>query len=148
MRSLASSLSGVSDRLISSASTATSGAYLLASRSSRGCGGVDQAYTVVGEVRGLDDPRPRICLKAGGHVLAVLLMAVTPCLVRGVSDRSHQFGDAVPKLRSQRCQSFLLPATISQLVGVVFDCVVQQPGADHIGVAHAVVSDDADSDPQ
>jgi hypothetical protein len=65
-----------------------------------------------------------------------------------VSDRRYQVRDAVPKLRSQLCQSFLLSAVISQLISVVFDGIVQQRGADHVGVAHAVVGDDADSDPQ
>jgi hypothetical protein len=111
-------------------------------------GGVDQPYAIVGEVGGLDDPGPRAGLQAGGQVLAVLLVTVTSRLLRRVGDRRDKLGHAIAELLGQRSYCSLLTPTSGQLPGVILDCVVQQRRADDVGVADAVVGDDADSDAQ
>ena len=49
-----------------------------------------EAYAVIGEVGGLDDPRPRAGVEAGHDMLVVLVVLVTPRLVVRVRHRRDQ----------------------------------------------------------
>jgi hypothetical protein len=113
-----------------------------------GPGGVHQAHAVVSEIRGLDDPGPGIGGQTSQHVLAVLLVAISPRLPVRVGDRADQGRYPVPELCREHGQGRALAGSAGQLRSVVFDRIVQQCGADHVGVGDAVVADDPDGDPQ
>ena len=75
-------------------------------------------------------------------------MLVAAGLVDRVGDRGHQFGGAFAELPGQDREGGLPVAAVGDVVGVVFDRVVQQGGACHVGVGDAVVAEDPDRDPQ
>ena len=107
-------------------------------------GGVDQAHGVVGEVGRFDHPGPRAGQEAGGDVLAVLLMLITVRGVDGVGDRGHQVGGTVAEPSGQHCEGGLPGPARRDVLDVVFDGIVEQCSARHIGVGDPVVAEDPD----
>ena len=75
-----------------------------------GPGGVDEADAVVGEVRGLDHPGPRLVPQAVDDVLPVLLVLVAVRRVRRVRHRADQPGHPRAELRRQHRERGRLPS--------------------------------------
>jgi hypothetical protein len=109
---------------------------------------VDQADAVVGEVRRLDDPRPGVVPQAVRDVLPILFMRVAVGVVLRVGHRGDKPGHPRPELRRQHRERIWSAAAGGQLGGVILHRVVQQGGADHVGIVDAVVGDDPDRHPE
>jgi hypothetical protein len=91
---------------------------------------------------------PRVAPQALRDVLAVLLVRVAAGRVLRVRHRRHQRGHPRPELLGQRRQRGRAGAVRGQFGSVILDRVVQQGGADHVAVAHAVVRHDPDRHPE
>src|ERR1035438_6008244 len=98
MRALTSSLSGVSGRVMSSLSTGTSGAYLLASLPSLGPLVWIKPTPLSVKSETLMTRAHGAGLQAGRDMFAVLLMLVASRLVLRVGDRPDQFSHTVSEL--------------------------------------------------
>ncbi len=149
MCSLTAASSGVSGRAMRSRRTGTSGAYLPASRCSRG---------PVVWIRPTPLSVKSEALMTRAHGLSRRLSATCSRYCSSWS-RSGAYGGLVTAPTSSATRGpnsaastgergRLVSAAPGQLGGVIFDRVVQQRGADHVGVAHAVVRHDPDRHPQ
>ena len=146
--SLARASSGVSGSAMSSRRTGTRGAYFPASLRSRG---------PVLWIRPTPLSVKSEALMTRAHGSPRRLWATCsrycscgsrPGAYGGVGHRADQFGHPRTELRRQHPERGLLAAAAGQLGGVVLHRVVQQGGAGHVGVAHAVVRHDPDRHPQ
>ena len=141
MRALAWGDRGVSGRAMRSASTGMSGAYLRASRAARG---------PLVWIRPTPLSVKSDALITRAHGFAARLSAtwarywavpVSTGLPFGVGDRVDERGDPRAELPGQGGDG-RGPAAGRQAAGVVLDRVVQQGGADDVGIVDAVVADD------
>lgn len=111
-------------------------------------GGVKEPHRVISEIRHLDCPSPRVSLQAPHDVPAVLLMLVAASVINRVRHRCHQFSRTLPELLCQCCTGVLTRPARCDVLGVVFGRVVQQGSAGHVRVIDAVVTEDADGNPE
>ena len=81
-------------------------------------------------------------------MLAVLFVRVAIRVVLRVGHRGDQPGHPRPELRGQHRERVRPAAARGQLGGVILHRVVQQGGADHVGVVDAVVGHDPDRHPE